>query len=89
MYYLPEILSLDTDPARPKAREAICQNFECHGNWEYFKTLCNQSISVNWPYEASDTLIAISDTEYVINPVFMTHIRTLGNWTLGLAFVEA
>lgn len=73
----------------PKAREAICQNFEYHNNWEYFKTISNQTISINWPYDPSDTLIAISDTEYIINPVFMTHIRTLENWTLGPAFVEA
>ncbi|KAI1135302.1 hypothetical protein F5Y05DRAFT_395154 [Hypoxylon sp. FL0543] len=45
------------------------------------------TISLNWPYEATDTLLQSPDgSEVLINPVFERHLRRLENWTLGEAF---
>jgi hypothetical protein len=44
----------------------------------------NETISVNWPYAAADIFIKTSLNEFVINPVFITHIQTLENWTIGV-----
>lgn len=43
-------------------------------------------LSLNWPYEEVDVLIETSDGELLINPVFETHMKRLGNWTLGDQF---
>ncbi|KAL8917864.1 MAG: hypothetical protein Q9208_007686 [Pyrenodesmia sp. 3 TL-2023] len=49
------------------------------------------TLSLNWAYEPSDTLLAMPGTEgeFSINPVFERHLRDLGNWTLGPAFEKA
>ncbi|KAI0137341.1 BZIP transcription factor [Xylariales sp. AK1849] len=45
------------------------------------------TLSVNWPYEATDTLLQSSDgDELLINPVFERHMGKLENWTLGEQF---
>ena len=48
------------------------------------------TLSLNWPYEPTDTLISMPDSdELSINPVFERHIRDLNNWSLGPAFAKA
>ena len=48
------------------------------------------TLSLNWNYEASDTLLCKEGTEeLIINPIFEKHIRDLKNWTLGPAFARA
>lgn len=48
------------------------------------------TLSLNWPYEPTDTLIACPDSEELsINPVFERHMRDLNNWSLGPAFAAA
>lgn len=48
------------------------------------------TLSLNWTYEAHDTLLSKEGTEELfINPVFERHIRDLRNWTLGEAFAKA
>lgn len=48
------------------------------------------TLSLNWPYDPSDTLLALPDSdELSINPVFERHMRDLNNWTLGPAFAKA
>lgn len=48
------------------------------------------TLSLNWPYEAHDTLLSKEGTEELsINPVFESHLRDLNNWTLGPAFAKA
>ncbi|KAF2969845.1 hypothetical protein GQX73_g3698 [Xylaria multiplex] len=48
------------------------------------------TLSLNWPYEDPDALIITHDeSETIINPVFMTHLSRLENWTLGDAFDRA
>ncbi|KAH6675167.1 hypothetical protein B0J14DRAFT_30197 [Halenospora varia] len=87
---------VDTFPW-PKARDRICQSSHYHTSLHYetFKIVCNRSISINWPYEPGDALLQVGGYdkgngrgEYVINPVFLSHIRRLENWTLGKEFVE-
>ncbi|KAK3946179.1 hypothetical protein QBC46DRAFT_1820 [Diplogelasinospora grovesii] len=47
------------------------------------------TLSVNWPYEATDTLLQSPDShELMINPVFERHLRRNKNWTLGDAFAD-
>ena len=48
------------------------------------------TLSLNWPYESTDVLISLPDSdELSINPVFERHLRDLNNWTLGPAFAKA
>ncbi|KAI1105038.1 hypothetical protein F4804DRAFT_305321 [Jackrogersella minutella] len=48
------------------------------------------TISLNWPYEQTDTLLQSPDgADILINPVFERHLRRLENWTLGDAFDKA
>ncbi|KAL4879393.1 hypothetical protein BJY04DRAFT_193857 [Aspergillus karnatakaensis] len=48
------------------------------------------TLSINWPYEATDCLLSTGDTdELIINPVFERHFADVNNWTLGSAFAEA
>lgn len=48
------------------------------------------TLSLNWPYDPSDTLLSLPDSdELSINPVFERHLRDLNNWTLGSAFAKA
>ncbi|KAL8805538.1 MAG: hypothetical protein Q9182_001907 [Xanthomendoza sp. 2 TL-2023] len=61
------------------------------------------TLSLNWKYDPSDTLLSIGPgggngngtgngnggEEFSINPVFERHLRDLGNWTLGPAFEKA
>lgn len=49
-----------------------------------------ETMSVNWPYEATDCLLSTNECDdLLINPVFERHLRILGNWSLGPAFAEA
>jgi hypothetical protein len=75
--------------SRPKSRDRLCRDAQYHDKYEVFKNACNATISINWPYDPSDTLIRISPTtEFTVNPVFITHIRTNSNWTLGPEFLD-
>ncbi len=48
------------------------------------------TLSVNWPYEPTDTLISMPESEELsINPVFERHLRDLHNWSLGPAFARS
>ncbi|KAI1799253.1 hypothetical protein F4811DRAFT_114955 [Daldinia bambusicola] len=48
------------------------------------------TISLNWPYEPTDTLLQSPDgNELLINPVFERHLRRFENWTLGEPFDTA
>ncbi|KAJ4423457.1 hypothetical protein N0V82_001930 [Gnomoniopsis sp. IMI 355080] len=47
------------------------------------------TLSLNWPYEDTDTLLQGPESdELMINPVFERHLRRLENWTLGNAFAR-
>lgn len=47
------------------------------------------TLSLNWPYEDTDTLLQGPESdELMINPVFERHLRRLENWTLGEAFAR-
>lgn len=48
------------------------------------------TLSLNWPYEPTDTLLSGPDSEeLMINPIFERHLRKLENWSLGPAFATA
>jgi hypothetical protein len=73
----------------PKARERICRYQQYYDQNSTMTMLCNESISINWPYEASDMLIQGNGAnESILNPVFERHIRNLNNWTLGKKFLD-
>ena len=49
-----------------------------------------KTLSLNWPYEDTDTLLqSLDGEELMVNPVFERHIRNQDNWTLGEAFTNA
>ena len=73
-------------PAMRDRMISSCQDYD-FSNWfiPYTTTL-----SLNWPYEATDALLSTPETEeLMINPVFESHLRNLNNWSLGPAFARA
>ncbi|KAH8796716.1 hypothetical protein BGZ57DRAFT_961682 [Hyaloscypha finlandica] len=72
----------------PKSRDRLCRNATYHDKYQALTNAANETLSINWPYKPEDTLIKISPSEYTINPVFLTHLRNLDNWTVGAAFIE-
>lgn len=73
----------------PRLRDRLVMSYQDYPfeNWfiPYTRTL-----SVNWPYEATDCLLSSGDSdELLINPVFESHLRNLNNWSLGPAFAKA
>lgn len=72
----------------PKMRDRLATSHQDYpfDNWFIPFT---RGLSVNWPYEATDCLLAAGDSdEFLINPVFERHLRTLSNWSLGPLFAE-
>ncbi|KAL3258475.1 hypothetical protein ABHI18_006012 [Aspergillus niger] len=58
--------------------------------FEYWLIPFTRTLSVNWPYEATDCLLSAGDgAKLVINPVFERHFRNPSNRSLGPAFAEA
>ena len=58
--------------------------------FDLFFMLFTTTLSLNWPYEPMDVLVAIPNSEeFSINPIFERHLRDLSNWSLGPAFAKA
>lgn len=60
--------------------------------FENFFVPFTTTLSLNWPYEATDTLLqgpGEGSDELMINPVFERHLRRAENWSLGPAFAKA
>ncbi|POS77780.1 BZIP transcription factor [Diaporthe helianthi] len=58
--------------------------------FEHFFIPFTTTLSLNWPYEDTDTLLQSAESdELMINPVFERHLRRPENWTLGDAFARA
>ncbi|KAL9114426.1 MAG: hypothetical protein Q9227_001507 [Pyrenula ochraceoflavens] len=74
----------------PRMREKMVLNPDYYPFQDWFIPYTT-TLSLNWPYEATDTLLAASNNseELVINPVFERHLRNLENWSLGDAFAKA
>ncbi|EWC44675.1 hypothetical protein DRE_06571 [Drechslerella stenobrocha 248] len=71
----------------PMTRDVMAKHPELYVNTE-FSIEYTSTISVNWPYDPMDTVMEQGPGEYIINPVFETHIRNLQNWSVGSRFVE-
>ncbi|KYK61158.1 hypothetical protein DCS_02299 [Drechmeria coniospora] len=57
--------------------------------FENFFVPFTTTLRLSWPYEESDTLLVLPDSdEVVINPVFERHLRNLDNWKLGNRFLR-
>ncbi|GJC82216.1 hypothetical protein ColLi_05054 [Colletotrichum liriopes] len=72
----------------PAMREKICRDYNPREYlFDNFFVPFTTTLSLNWPYEETDTLLQVPDSdEVLINPVFERHLRRLENWTLGQAF---
>lgn len=70
---------------RPQLRDTLCRNTKYHN--EAFIQRFNKTLSINWPYKPEDVLIQIT-SKFAINPVFVTHLQNLDNWTVGPEFIE-
>lgn len=73
----------------PRMRDKLVQIYPSI-HFDDFFIPYTTTLSLNWTYEAPDTLLSKEGTEELfINPVFERHIRDLKNWTLGPAFAKA
>lgn len=73
----------------PRMRDRLVMSYHDYPFENWFIPF-TRTLSVNWPYEATDCLLSTGDPdELIINPVFERHFRNLGNWSLGPAFAEA
>lgn len=77
----------------PRMRERlVAAHHEQPGGFPFdnFFIPFTSTLSVNWPYEDVDVLLASpAGDELMINPVFERHLGRLENWTLGDAFDRA
>lgn len=74
----------------PRMRELLVSNYNAREHhFEMFFVPFTTTLSLNWPYEETDTLLLVPDSnDVMINPVFERHLRRLENWTLGEAFAN-
>lgn len=75
----------------PRMRDRLVRDYSPREYlFDNFITPMTASLSVNWPYEATDTLVLSEPDrdEWVINPVFERHLRILENWSLGPVFAR-
>lgn len=76
----------------PAMREKLIQDYAPPDvfPFENFFVPYTVTLSLNWPYEDTDTLLqGPENDELMINPVFERHLRKLENWTLGDSFARA
>ncbi|PGH14590.1 hypothetical protein AJ79_02925 [Helicocarpus griseus UAMH5409] len=73
----------------PRMRDRMVSSYQDY-QFENWFIPYTTTLSINWPYEPSDTLLTASDSEeLIINPVFERHLRNLNNWSLGPDFARA
>ncbi|KAI9931887.1 hypothetical protein ASPWEDRAFT_494850 [Aspergillus wentii DTO 134E9] len=73
----------------PRMRDRLVMSYHDYPFENWFVPF-TRTLSVNWPYEATDCLLATSDCDdLIINPVFERHFSNIANWSLGPAFAEA
>lgn len=75
----------------PAMREKLVRTYNpAEYLFENFFIPYTTTLSLNWPYEETDTLLENPDgDEVIINPVFQRHLCNVENWTLGTAFDKA
>lgn len=77
----------------PKMRDRLVRDYNPRDYlFDNFFIPFTTTLSVNWPYEPTDTLLSGSGADgedLVINPVFERHLRKLDNWSLGTTFAKA
>lgn len=75
----------------PRMREKLVRDWALPDYaFENFFIPFTTTLSLNWSYEPTDTLLASPDgEELMINPIFERHLRRLDNWSLGPAFHHA
>ncbi|KAH0416086.1 hypothetical protein KCU90_g14002, partial [Aureobasidium melanogenum] len=87
----------------PWMRDRMIKNASAYPNERYGPLYC-QDLSLNWPYdpqqcllpransvhgaEATSAAVLDDDEEFMINPVFESHMRNLSNWSIGPAFAN-
>ncbi|CZT42188.1 related to bZIP transcription factor [Rhynchosporium secalis] len=75
----------------PKMRDRLVSDYNPRDYlFDNFFIPYTTTMSVNWPYEPTDTLLSSMESDdVIINPVFERHLRRLDNWSLGPAFAKA
>ncbi|KAG4444282.1 hypothetical protein IFR05_000257 [Cadophora sp. M221] len=75
----------------PKMRDRLVRDYNPRDYlFDNFFIPFTTTLSLNWPYEPTDTLLSsVEGEDLVINPVFERHLRLLDNWSLGPAFAKA
>lgn len=72
----------------PRVRDLLLDNPEKYP-FQRFSDVYSRNVTVNWPFEAMDTVTGTSDGtpgDLVLNPLFEKHIRRLKNWTVSRYF---
>lgn len=67
----------------PRARERLCRWQKYHGQHAVVSAICNESLTINWPYHTADIILHYNGGEAVLNPIFDRHIKNIDNWTIG------
>jgi hypothetical protein len=70
----------------PQLRDRIINNQETYSTSE-FQDIFTRSIRVNWLQRPTDALV-LGEHEIRMSQLFEQHIRMLGNWGLGPAFMQ-
>jgi hypothetical protein len=76
-------------PFRPLARDRIIQHMDW-SQYPLFRRLVSETTSINWPYPESDIFWSKGNgREKVINPVFLSHVFNIDNWSVGSEVIDA
>lgn len=70
--------------AWPAARDCIIRGDMDWSQFDTFRGLSGPTLSVEWPYHDSDTVLECADGRLLmLNPVFVSHISRVENWKVG------
>ncbi|CAK7231308.1 mitochondrial inner membrane protein required for protein import [Sporothrix bragantina] len=69
----------------PRVR-AVLVNRQDQFDFDTWSAYYSSSLSVSWPYNPSDTIVAVSDEEIVASPIFDQHWQNLRNWNVTASF---
>lgn len=68
--------------SRPRGREQLINEMDLR-DFEQYRVILNNTVSVNWPYSLGDILACDAEGRVILNPLFISHIGHEGNWTVG------
>ena len=68
---------------RPQARVQLITELDWHKDFETYRTVHNNTVSVNWDKDLCEILTQDDSGTVILSPAFDEHIRKIENWSVG------